>query len=75
MGVNNLSQETYHHSHADNVRKKVYLVKREVVATSVKQALTAKGVIYEVVESNQEPPKKKEDPGFKNEKDPSKKKI
>lgn len=31
--------------------KKLYLVKREVRAGSIKEALTAKGVVYEVVEA------------------------
>lgn len=31
------------------MRQKLYLVKREVIATSIKSALSKQGVIYEVV--------------------------
>lgn len=43
---------------------KIFLVKREVVATSIAQALTKRGTIYEVVESTNEPIKTKKQVGF-----------
>lgn len=46
-------------------RKKMYLVKREVFAKSIVEAASARGRIYEIVETfNEEPNKNK--PGFKN---------
>ncbi len=46
--------------------KKLYFVKREVIASSLKQALTAKGSVYEVVlaAENQWPQNKQKAPGF-----------
>ena len=35
-------------------RKKLYLVKREVVATSVREALRARGTVYEVCITKEE---------------------
>lgn len=45
------------------MRKKLYLVKREVVATNIRQAMIAKGIIYEIVVTEQ-----KDWPEIKNKK-------
>lgn len=47
--------------------KKLYLVKREVLATSVENALKGRGVVYEVqlAADNQQPDKKAPKIGFK----------
>lgn len=37
------------------MKKKIYYVKREVLATSIKKAMTARGVIYEIQESTSQP--------------------
>jgi len=52
--------------------KKLYLVKREVIATNLKQALTAPGTVYEVSlseEKNWPQPKKTKPLGFKKQND------
>ena len=36
--------------------KKIYLVKREVIATSIHQAMRKRGRIYEIIECEKEPP-------------------
>lgn len=51
------------------MRPKMYLVKREVIATSIKNALSQRGNIYEIVladEKNWPEQKKKKVTGFKN---------
>ncbi len=50
----------------DKMKKKLYLVKREVLATSVAQALIARGEIYEVslAADNLQPVIKKKSLGF-----------
>jgi hypothetical protein len=47
--------------------KKLYLVKREVIATSIKNTLTTKGVVYEVQITDEKmwPDNKKKELGFK----------
>lgn len=50
------------------MRQKLFLVKREVVATSIKQALSKQGNVYEIVladEKNWPEEKKKQIKGFK----------
>ena len=49
------------------MRKKLYLVKREVIATSIERAVYSKGVVYEVVctEEKNWPEEKKKLAGFK----------
>lgn len=48
---------------------KIYLVKREVRATSIKDAMTKPGKIYEIVETSNEPyPEEKNNIGFKSKK-------
>lgn len=52
-------------------KQKLYLVKREVIATSIQKAMTNKGTIYsiEVTEEKSWPEqKKKEKLGFENKK-------
>lgn len=50
--------------------KKLYLVKREVLATSIKNAMTAKGIIYEIqtVDDKSQPSLEKKQIGFKKNK-------
>ena len=49
--------------------KKMYIVKREVLATSIEKALTAKGHIFEVVIADDKyQPEDKKDIGFKKKK-------
>ena len=49
--------------------KKMYIVKREVIAGSIKEALTKKGFIFEVIEAEpQFHPKLKKGIGFINKK-------
>ena len=43
--------------------KKLYLVKREVIASSIKEALTAKGIVYEI-NTVDAPLVSKANPGF-----------
>jgi len=52
------------------MRQKLYLVKREVVANSIKEALTRPGHIYEVVLADEKnwPELKKKNIGFKKQK-------
>ena len=47
-------------------KKKMYLVKREVIATSAEKAIRAKGVVYEVTlaEDKVQPPEEKPKLGF-----------
>ena len=48
--------------------KKLYLVKREVYANSIKEALSKKGSVYEVVEAANQPVDQKKVTGFKKDK-------
>lgn len=43
---------------------KIYLVKREVKAKNIKEALTKPGIIYEICETKDEPVEQKEKIGF-----------
>lgn len=48
-----------------NKKKKIYFVKREVLAFNIQEAMTAKGRIYEIHESAQPPEEIKPINGFK----------
>lgn len=51
------------------MRKKLFLVKREVIASSLKKALEGKGIVYEVVVTEEKNwPEVKKKLGFKNKK-------
>ena len=51
-------------------KKKLYLVKREVFATSVKKAMMERGTIYEIqlADEKYQPQEEKESAGFKTKK-------
>lgn len=49
------------------MKKKMYLVKREVIATSIEKAIHGKGIIYEVTLADEKswPDEKKKAVGFR----------
>ena len=50
----------------DKIKKRMYLVKREVMAKNIKEALLNKGRIYEVQECKEEPIEEIRPIGFSN---------
>lgn len=47
------------------MKKKLYYVKYEVMARNIKEAVSRKGKVYEVLEASEQPSGEKAQPGFK----------